>query len=262
VRVEAAVSVRGVWDGFHPRSSRGWRRPELRWALRDVTFDVAPGEMFGVIGRNGSGKTTLLHCLSGVYQVRRGTIDVRTPVASLIELSAGFSRELTARENIRVSGVLNGLTLRQVDDRYDDIVAFTGLDPAIIDAPIHTYSSGMGLRVGFSVAVHTDPAVLLVDEVLAVGDEQFQQQCLERVHDLRRGGCAVVAVSHDLSMIEEHCDRVGVLDQGLLLFVGDPTEAISYYRQHIAARTPGAGRPGSLWADGSPAKSRWRAHRA
>jgi ABC-type polysaccharide/polyol phosphate transport system ATPase subunit len=256
-----AVSVRGLWDGFRPKSRRGWRRNEFRWALRDVSFDVAAGEMFGVIGHNGSGKSTLLFNLSGVYHARRGEMEVRQPATSLIELSAGFSRELTGRENIVVSGVLNGLTLRQVEERYDEIVAFTGLDPEIVDSPVRTYSSGMGLRVGFAVAVHTDPAVLLVDEVLAVGDEAFQEACLDKVRELREGGCAVVIASHDLGMIEEQCDRVGVLDQGELRFVGHPTEAISFYREHTASRGPAAGRPGSLWRDDSGSGGRRRPSR-
>lgn len=256
-----AVSVRGLWDGFRPKSRRGWRRHEFRWALRDVSFDVAPGEMFGVIGHNGSGKSTLLFCLSGVYRPRRGELEVRQPATSLIELSAGFSRELTGRENIYVSGVLNGLTLQQVEERYDDIVAFTGLDPAVVDSPVRTYSSGMGLRVGFAVAVHTDPAVLLVDEVLAVGDEAFQQACLQRVDELRQGGCAVVIASHDLVMLERQCDRIGVLDQGQLTYVGMPADAIDHYRDHTTSRGSAAGRPGSLWRDDSDTTGRRRPRR-
>lgn len=254
----AAISVHGLWDGFRPKSRRGWRRHEFRWALRDVSFEVAPGEMLGVIGHNGSGKSTLLYCLSGVYRPRRGDMEVRQPAASLIELSAGFSRELTGRENILVSGVLNGMTLEELDDRYDDILAFTGLDPSVIDSPVRTYSSGMGLRLGFAVAVHTEPAVLLVDEVLAVGDESFQQTCLDRVDQLRERGCAVVIASHDLAMIEQHCDRVGVLDQGQLLFVGDPADAIAFYRERATNSASAAGRPGSLWKDESSPRGRRR----
>jgi lipopolysaccharide transport system ATP-binding protein len=244
----AAIEVDALWDGFRPKNRRGWRKPHYRWALRDVSFSVEPGEMLGIIGPNGSGKSTLLHCLAGVYHPRQGRIAVRAPVSSLVELSAGFSRELTGRENIMVAGVLNGLTLAQLEARYDDIADFAGLSPEVLDSPLRTYSAGMGLRIGFSVTVHTDPAVLLVDEVLAVGDESFQGACLDRVAELRAGGCAVVLVSHDLDLVERHCDRVGVLDRGELRHLGPPGEAVDLYRQ-LAKDDAGSwsDQRGSLW---------------
>jgi lipopolysaccharide transport system ATP-binding protein len=252
----AAIEVHGLWDGFRPKSRRGWRRSEYRWALCDLSFSVEPGEMLGIVGPNGSGKSTLLHCLAGVYRPRRGTVRVRTPVSSLVELSAGFSRELTGRENIMVAGVLNGLTLAQVAERYDDIAAFAGLSPGVLDSPLRTYSAGMGLRIGFSVSVHTEPAVLLVDEVLAVGDEAFQQACLERVAELRAGGTAVVLVSHDLDLVERHCDRVGVLDRGELRHLGPPAEAVDGYRRLVRDEGSWGDQRGSLWAGPGPGRAR------
>jgi homopolymeric O-antigen transport system ATP-binding protein len=250
----AAIDVEGLWDGFRPKSRRGWRRPDYRWALRDVSFSVEPGEMLGIVGPNGSGKSTLLHCLAGVYRPRRGRVAVRSPVSSLIELSAGFSRELTGRENIMVAGVLNGLTLAELEARYDDIAAFAGLAPGVLDSPLRTYSAGMGLRIGFSVSVHTDPAVLLVDEVLAVGDEAFQAACLDRVSELRAGGCAVVLVSHDLDLVERHCDRVGVLDRGELCHLGAPGDAVDLYRRLAEDERAWTDQRGSLWQ--GPGRSR------
>jgi len=257
----AAIEVEGLWDGFRPKSRRGWRRPDYRWALRDVSFSVEPGEMLGIVGPNGSGKSTLLQCLAGVYTPRRGRVHVRTPVSSLVELSAGFSRELTGRENIMVAGVLNGLTMTQLVDRYDDITAFAGLPPEVLDSPLRTYSAGMGLRIGFSVSVHTDPAVLLVDEVLAVGDESYQQACLGRVADLRAGGCAVVLVSHDLDLVERHCDRVGVLDRGELRHLGPAGEAVDAYRRLVRDEAPWADQRGSLWAGPGPVGRRNKGRR-
>jgi lipopolysaccharide transport system ATP-binding protein len=243
----AAIEIEGLWDGFRPKSRRGWRRGEYRWALRDISLAVEPGEMLGIVGPNGSGKSTLLHCLSGVYRPRRGRVDVRSPVSSLVELSAGFSRELTGRENIQVAGVLSGLTAAQLEARYDEIAAFAGLEPSVLDAPLRTYSAGMGLRIGFSVSVHTDPAVLLVDEVLAVGDASFQQACLGRVAELRSGGCAVVLVSHDLGLVGRHCDRVGVLDRGELRFLGEPDDALDLYRTITDDGGRWGDQRGSLW---------------
>ena len=252
-----AIEVEGLWDGFRPKSRRGWRRSGFRWALRDVSFSVEPGEMLGIVGPNGSGKSTLLHCLAGVYTPRRGRLRVEAPVSSLVELSAGFSRELTGRENIMVAGVLNGLTIAQLAERYDDIAGFAGLPPEILDSPLRTYSAGMGLRIGFSVSVHTDPAVLLVDEVLAVGDATFQQACLDRVDEMRAGGCAVVLVSHDLDLVERHCDRVGVLARGELRHLGPPAEAVDAYRSLAFEDPAWADQRGSLWSGPTtPGRSR------
>lgn len=243
-----SVEVRGLWDGFRPKTRMGWRRPETRWALRDVNFDVSPGELLAIVGHNGSGKSTLLQCLAGVYRPQRGTVRVSAPTASLVELSAGLSRELTGRENLLIASSLIGMSRAQLEERFDAIVAFAGLDLEVLDAPLRTYSAGMGLRLGFAVSVHVDPEVLLVDEVMAVGDESFQRRCLERVADLRADGCAVVLVSHDLGLVERVADRVGVLHRGELVHLGSPADVVPQYRTEMADASSPTPR-GALWRE-------------
>jgi lipopolysaccharide transport system ATP-binding protein len=239
VIVDAAIAVEGLWVGFRPKTRLGWRRRgDLHWVLRDLDFAVAPGETFGVIGSNGCGKSTLLFTLSGVYSPSRGRVSADGRVSSLIELSAGFHRELTGRENVMVAGVLCGMSRTEVERRYDEIVEFSGIPPDVMDTPLLTFSAGMGLRIGFSVAVHSDTAVLLVDEVLAVGDEAFQARCVERISDMRRDGCAVVLVSHDLDLVAQECDRVAVLESGEFSFLGPPQPAIAAFRAVMDAQTP------------------------
>jgi lipopolysaccharide transport system ATP-binding protein len=222
------------------KSQRGWRRRhDAVWALRDVTFDVAPGEMLGLIGANGSGKSTLLLCLAGVLRPSEGSYRTTGPVSSLIDLTAGLNRELTGRENILVSGVLSGLSRRDVRARLPTIVAFSGLDPEVIDSPLRTYSAGMGLRLAFSVIAHSDPALLLVDEVLAVGDEAFQVACLGRIDELRALGTAAVLVSHELDLVVARCDRVAVLEDGRIVFIGDPKSAVEHYRDLYSGTSHG-----------------------
>jgi lipopolysaccharide transport system ATP-binding protein len=198
--------------------------------LRDVSLTVAPGRSLGVIGTNGSGKTTLLQVLAGVLRPTRGEVTVRGRVASLVDLSAGFHRDLTGRENVLVGGVLLGMSRAEVRARYDEIVAFSGLPADALDAPLSAYSAGMGLRLGFALVVHTDPDVLLVDEVLAVGDDHFRAQSLARVDELRAAGTALVLVSHDLGLVRARCDEVAVLERGELARVGSPEESVAYYR--------------------------------
>jgi len=227
--VTARVVVDGVWESYRRRSKLGWRRGAPLWALRDVSLSVAAGECLGVIGGNGSGKTTLLQVIGGVLQPTRGTVAVDGRVSSLVELSAGFHRDLTGRENVLIGGVLLGLSRREVRERLDDIVAFSGLDDDTIDAPLAGYSAGMGLRLGFSLVVATAPDVLLVDEVLAVGDDEFQRRCLDRIDHLRSRGTGVVFVSHDMGMIRDRTDAVAVLERGELAMVGIPDEAVAYH---------------------------------
>ena len=236
-----AVSVEGLWEAYHRRNKIGRRRRgRSRWALRDVSFSLGRGETLGVIGGNGSGKTTLLQVLAGVLTPTRGRVETTGRVASLVDLSAGFHRDLTGAENLRIGGVLLGLSRSEVRERLDEIVAFSGLDSDAVDTPLSAYSAGMGLRLGFSLVVHSDPDVLLVDEVLAVGDDSFQQQCVARIDALRGAGTAVVVVSHDLGMISAHADVVGVLDGGSLSFLGEPDAAIDHYLRNPAAPETGA----------------------
>ncbi|MEY2433502.1 MAG: type transport system ATP-binding protein [Acidimicrobiaceae bacterium] len=225
------LEVEGLGEAYRMKSRRGWRRRHDEvWAVRDLTFDVASGEMLGVIGANGSGKSTLLLCLAGVIRPSEGRLRVAGRVASLIDLTAGLHRELTGRENILVSGVLSGLSRREVRARLPEIVAFSGLDPDVLDSPLRTYSQGMGLRLAFAVVAHSDPVLLLIDEVLAVGDEEFQAACLRRVDELRVCGTAVVLVSHELDLVVARCDRVAVLEDGELVYLGDPKTAVARYR--------------------------------
>jgi homopolymeric O-antigen transport system ATP-binding protein len=227
--VTARVVVDGVWEAYRRRSKLGWRRGEPHWALRDVSLTVSAGECLGVIGGNGSGKTTLLQVIGGVLRPTRGTVAVDGRLSSLVELSAGFHRDLTGRENVLIGGVLLGLTRREVRERLDEVIEFSGLDADAIDAPLAGYSAGMGLRLGFSLVVATRPEVLLVDEVLAVGDDEFQRRCLDRIDELRSGGCAVVFVSHDMGMIRSRTDGVAVLERGELAMIGPPAEAVAYH---------------------------------
>ena len=235
------VVVDGLWEAYRRRGRSGWRRRgDVTWALRDVSLEVPRGAMLGVIGSNGSGKTTLLQVLAGVLTPTRGSVTVGGRVASLVDLSAGFHRDLTGHENLVIGGVLLGVPRAQLRRRYDDITAFSGLAPEALDAPLSSYSAGMGLRLGFSLVVHTDPDVLLVDEVLAVGDEAFQNQCVAEVERLQAGGCAVVLVSHDLGLVRRLCDRAALLDGGRLVEVGPPAEVVE---RHAASVRSAPGDP-------------------
>ncbi len=205
---------------------------EIFWALDDVSFEVPAGEMFGVIGSNGCGKSTLLKLLAGIYRPDRGSLECRGRVVSLIELGAGFHPDLTGRENILINGLLLGLTRSQVREREGEIIRFAGLE-RFIDSPVRTYSSGMYMRLGFAIAAHTDPDILLVDEILAVGDEQFQHQCLRKIAEFLREGKTIVYVSHDLGTVGRFCRRVLWLDGGKVKAIGPPREVIDAYLERV-----------------------------
>ena len=203
--------------------------------LRDVSFAIQRGRRVGIVGRNGSGKSTLLRLLVGIYRPDQGRIVRHGRVGAILELGAGFHPEFSGRENIYVNGVVLGLTRRDVHARLDDIVRFAELE-AVIDEPIKTYSLGMYMRLGFSVAVHADPDILLLDEILAVGDESFQQKCLERIAEFHRRGRTVVLVSHDLMAIERWSDEVIWLDAGRVRHQGEPRSVLERYREALASR--------------------------
>ena len=202
-------------------------------ALDGVSFEVPKGTTFGVIGENGSGKSTLLKLLAGITRPTRGTLDVQGRVSALIELGAGFHPEISGRENVAINGIMLGLTRREVAERFDDIVAFAELE-RFIDAPVKTYSSGMYARLGFAVAIHVDPDVLLIDEVLAVGDESFTRKCLDKIGEFRRRGKTILIVSHSLGLMEKMCDDVLWLRQGRVADGGDPKRVVDAYLTYVA----------------------------
>ena len=209
---------------------RDWSpaRRETIWALRDVSFDVLSGEVLGIIGRNGAGKSTLLKILSRITDPTEGRVSLWGRVGSLLEVGTGFHPELTGSENIYLNAAIIGMTRREIDRKFDEIVAFSELE-RFLDTPVKRYSSGMYMRLGFAVAAHLDPEILVVDEVLAVGDAQFQKKCLGKMGDVARGGRTVVFVSHNMVAVQSLCDRVVWLDQGRVVEIGDPGEVVARY---------------------------------
>ncbi len=208
-------------------------RPGEFWAVKNLSFQLARGEALGLIGRNGSGKTTLLRLISGLIKIDAGSIALRGRVAPLIALGAGFSPVLTGRENIYVNMAILGLTEKQITAKFDEVVAFAELGEAI-DGPVQTYSSGMAARLGFSCAIHTDPDLLLVDEVLSVGDVRFRTKCYRRLSELRRKGTSVVLVSHSHNSIMALCDRVLYLADGAAVMCGRPQETLARFERDLA----------------------------
>jgi ABC-type polysaccharide/polyol phosphate transport system ATPase subunit len=229
------------------RALRARTRRTMLWAIRDVTFDVNAGDCIGVIGRNGSGKSTLLRMLAGVTAPTEGLVAVTGRVAPLISVGVGFHPELTGRENVYVNGMVLGLNRRELDRRFDEIVEFSEI-PEFIDTPVKFYSSGMFVRLGFAVAVLAEPDVLLVDEVLAVGDLAFQMKCFDRMTEIRQRGTTIVVVSHNLNAIRNMCKRTVVVHDGQVAFDGDTEDAISLFHQLLGEereldghRMPGQG---------------------
>jgi ABC-2 type transport system ATP-binding protein len=202
------------------------------WALRDVSFDVREGETFGLIGENGSGKSTMLKCLTRILTPTSGSVEINGKVSALLELGAGFHPELSGRENVYLNGAILGLSQRELRRRFDDIVDFAGVGP-FIDEPVKNYSSGMYVRLGFSVAINVDPDVLLVDEVLAVGDEAFQRKCNEKFSEMRSQGKTIVLVSHSMGAVNNMCHRVAWFSHGRLMEVGKPNDVIALYTDTV-----------------------------
>ncbi len=255
-----AVSVKGVSKRFrlyHERNQslkaslvRGRRsRYEELWALRDVTLEVREGTTLGLIGRNGSGKSTLLKTMARILRPDTGRIVVDGRLSALLELGAGFHPELSGRENIFLNGSILGLGRKELKAKFDDIVAFAEVEP-FIDTPVKDYSSGMYVRLGFSVAINVDPAVLLVDEVLAVGDEQFQRKCREKFADLQAEGRTVVIVSHDLGAVRDVCHEAALLEDGRLEQTGPVGEVIDHYLGRVHHDRLDDGSLGARWGTG------------
>jgi ABC-type polysaccharide/polyol phosphate transport system ATPase subunit len=233
-RTSAGHQLRTLKSALLDRSLvRGLRREEAIVALEEISFEVNAGEALGLIGSNGSGKSTLLKTLAGILRPTSGVLEVRGRLAALIELGAGFHPEISGRENIFINGAVLGLSRRQIEERFDDIVEFSGLAD-FIEEPVKNYSSGMYVRLGFAVAIHTDPEILLVDEVLAVGDEAFAHRCLRRIEEFLAAGKTLILVSHSLTLVEDICDRVLWLEKGRLRLAGHPRRVIDAYRQSVA----------------------------
>ncbi len=238
----AAVRIEGVSKTFrlphqhystlkeralHPFASRTY--DELH-AVDDVSVAIAEGEFFGIVGRNGSGKSTLLKCLAGIYQTDKGAIDVNGRLSPFIELGVGFNPELTARENVVINAIMLGLTRKQARERFDHIIAFAELEE-FLDLKLKNYSSGMSVRLGFAVAIQVDADILLVDEVLAVGDAAFQQKCFEQFQALKDEGRTIIFVTHDMSAVERFCDRALLLERGKVAHIGSPHDVAREYNQ-------------------------------
>jgi ABC-2 type transport system ATP-binding protein len=245
---EPAVLVESVSKSFrlyHERASSlkervvNRRRPayEEFWALKDVSLSIDTSETAGLIGANGSGKTTLLKTVAGIIRPTSGRITTRGRIASLLELGAGFHPDLTGRENVYLNASILGLTRKETDRYFDDIVAFAELEP-FIDMQVRHYSSGMYVRLGFAVAVHVDPEILIVDEVLAVGDEAFQRRCLGRIRDFQRDGRTIVFVTHAVDIVREICTRAFFLEKGKLVADGRPSDVVDTFRRHIHGGDP------------------------
>lgn len=220
------------------RAPFGGAPGEDLWALRDVGFSIPSGSAVGIIGRNGAGKSTLLKVLSRITEMTRGEVDLHGRVGSLLEVGTGFHQDLTGRENIFMNGAMLGMTRSEIRDQFDAIVAFAGVD-RFIDTPVKRYSSGMYVRLAFAVAAHLRSEILIVDEVLAVGDAEFQSKCLGKMRDISTDGRTVIFVSHNMHSIALLCSQGIVLDAGRVSFAGDPSEAIAAYGRQFAAQAAG-----------------------
>lgn len=239
-----AVSARGISKRYRMQHDRASslkealvRRNRSRgsdefWALRDIDLDIQRGAFYGLIGHNGSGKSTLLKLLAGIHRPTAGDLVVDGRVSALLELGSGFHPELTGRENVYLNGAILGLSRKQMDSAVDEIIEFSGIGD-FVDAPVKVLSSGMYVRLGFAVAVHVDPEILLIDEVIAVGDEEFQRRCLDHLSGLRRRGATIVLVSHALPLVEGLCDEVAWLDHGQMMQSGPSNDVCWAYTESV-----------------------------
>ena len=219
-----------------PLGVRNGHRDDTIWALKDASFEVMPGEVMGVIGPNGAGKSTLLKVLSRIIEPTNGRVELYGRVASLLEVGTGFHPDLSGRENVYLNGAILGMKRREIDARFEEMVAFAEVEK-FIDTAVKHYSSGMYLRLAFAVAAHLDPEVLIVDEVLAVGDASFQKKCLGKMDDVTRSGRTVLLVTHSLGMVTEHCQRAILLDGGEIIKRGAAFEVVEHYQARTAAQS-------------------------
>ena len=258
----SAVSIDGLWKYFrlyHEKNQylkatmlNGRRaRFDEFWALKDISLEIPEGSTFGIIGSNGSGKSTLLKCLAGILTPDKGTLKVNGRISALLELGAGFHPDLTGRENIFLNGAILGMTNKEIEKNFDDIIDFAGLGQ-FIDTPVKNYSSGMVVRLGFAIATNVDPEILIIDEVLAVGDASFQQRCFEKIESFRKEGRTIILVSHGLSQITQLCTTAAWLERGELKMVGPAYEVVSEYTgvSHEARPKEKAEDIGDRWGTG------------
>lgn len=203
-------------------------RQEDFWALKDINFDIKKGETIGIIGNNGSGKSTILKLIAGVMFPTKGKVTVNGRISPLIELGAGFHPELTGRENIYLNGTILGLTKQQIDERFKEIVDFSELRD-FIDTPVKHYSSGMYMRLGFSVAVHTDPEILLIDEIFAVGDSEFQKKCFKKMEEFKKTKVTIVFVTHDMNIVQDFCEKAIFIEKGSIKNIDSAKQIVKIY---------------------------------
>ena len=202
------------------------------WALRDISFDVIEGHTHGLIGSNGSGKSTLLKCLAKIYWPTSGSIEYRGRMASLLEVGSGFHLELSGRENIYLNGSILGMSKKEIDSKFDEIVDFSGVE-RFLDQPVKNYSSGMYVRLGFSIAINVDPDILVVDEVLSVGDEEFQRKSFQKFLEFKRRGKTVILVTHTMPVVEDICDTVTWINKGEMMQTGPAIDVVNKYQSSI-----------------------------
>lgn len=239
VTQKPAVSIRNVSKSFrlyHEKNQylktallRGRRAQYEEFAaLTDVSFDIPHGTTFGIIGSNGSGKSTLLKCLTGILTPESGSVKVNGNIAALLELGSGFHPDLSGRENVFLNGAILGMSQKELEEKFDDIVEFAGLEH-FIDTPVKNYSSGMTVRLGFAIAINVNPEILIIDEILAVGDDEFQLKCYEKIDQFRSAGKTIILVSHGLGDVQRICDTVAWINKGKLKMLGDPAEVVPEY---------------------------------
>ncbi|HEU4914159.1 MAG TPA: ABC transporter ATP-binding protein [Candidatus Saccharimonadales bacterium] len=243
---EKKDSVKRVFTGVFKKNDSS---KEVQHALRNVTFEVQDGEFFGIVGRNGSGKSTLLKMLAGIYQPSKGSVNIRGKLVPFIELGVGFNAELTGRENVYLNGALLGFSKKEIDSRYDEIVEFAELE-RFMDQKLKNYSSGMQVRLAFSVAIMAEADILLVDEVLAVGDASFQRKCFDYFRLLKKQKKTVVFVTHDMSAVREYCDRAMLIEKSRVVDIGSPHKIATQYTKLFNEPTKGRKvEQGKRWGD-------------
>lgn len=238
-RKQVAIRISDLWEKFRLYHERSYTLKDILisfrhssyedfWALKGITLEVMRGEMLGIVGDNGSGKSTLLKCIANIFEPTRGKVEIDGKISALLELGAGFHPDLTGRENIFLNGSILGLTKKEIKECFDEIVGFAELEH-FIDTPVRNYSSGMYVRLGFAIAVYSNPNILIIDEVLSVGDIAFQRKCLDKIQEFKKLGTTIVLVSHDLWQIRALCDRAVLISNGELRIIGRPQKVIDCY---------------------------------